>query len=59
VTAAPWPPSLPAPDTAPHSWRCSRPPVEDRYVVDPKTGESRVERRCPSCGGIERKPRPT
>jgi hypothetical protein len=39
--------------TVTHGWACSRPPLEDRYVHDPKTGEPRVERRCPSCGAVE------
>jgi hypothetical protein len=59
MTAPAWPPGLRPPDNVTHSWRCSRPLLEDRYLADPKTGEPRVEKRCPSCGGVERPPRST
>jgi hypothetical protein len=54
MTAA-WPPGLPESDRIRHGWQCSRPPLEDAYRTDPKTGESWVERRCPGCGAVERK----
>jgi hypothetical protein len=56
MTAPAWPPGLTPADRIPHSWRCSRPPAEDYLVTDPKTGESRVIKRCPSCGAVERGP---
>jgi hypothetical protein len=52
MIAAPWPPGL-EPDPIRHGWQCSRPAPEDHYVVDRKTGESRVVRRCPSCHAVE------
>jgi len=41
------------PDRARHTWRCTRPPLEDFYTFDRKTGESVIRRRCPSCGAYE------
>jgi hypothetical protein len=46
------------PDRIPHSWRCTRPPAEDHYTTDRRTGEPVVVKRCPGCGG-RAKPRPT
>jgi hypothetical protein len=57
-TADRWPPGLPEPDRITHRWRCTRPPAEDRYVHDPKTGEPRIARRCPSCGAVEKRTEP-
>jgi hypothetical protein len=34
-------------DLDPHS-------EQDHYRTDPKTGESSIVQRCPSCGGVER-----
>jgi hypothetical protein len=45
-------------DRAPHKWQCTRPPLEDHYRRDPKTGEAAVVRRCPSCGAVERPAKP-
>jgi hypothetical protein len=58
TTAAPWPPNMPEPDPVPHSWRCTRPPLED-HIVTGKDGRQQVIRRCPSCGGRERPARST
>ncbi len=48
MTATPWPAGLPATDTVPHSWRCSRRPVEDHLVTD-QDGRQQIVKRCPGC----------
>jgi hypothetical protein len=56
VTTAPWPPGL-KPDPIRHAWNCSRPPSQDHYRgVDVGTGRAIIEKRCPSCGAVEKAP---
>jgi hypothetical protein len=40
--------------TVAHAWNCNRPPLQDYYRTDPATGPATVQRRCPSCGAIEK-----
>jgi hypothetical protein len=44
MTPPAWPPDVREPDNPPHSWRCSRPPAEDHYTTDRRTGQPIVVR---------------
>ena len=57
MTEPNWP-TRPA-DRIVHKWSCIRPPAEDYYRTDPRTGQPVIVKRRPSCGAVQAERRST